>query len=100
MPWVLFRVPTAQRALLDAALKDDAVSRQSQKVRDAAALGGPAGETYVLVEGGPDGIRRAEELLAPIGQKLVGADSESLYARFRAEDDAASAGMGLFFTED
>ncbi len=100
MPWILFAVPSAQRAALDAALKDDLISRQSQKVRDASALGGPADTTYVLIEGGSDGIRRAEELLGPLGKRLTGAEGESLYERFKAEEEAASAGMGLFFTED
>lgn len=100
MAWILFSVPSAQRAALDAALKDDVLSRQSQKVRDAFAMGGPKETTYVLIEGGPDGLRRAEELLAPLGPRLGGADGESLYARFKAEEEAASAGMGLFFTEE
>lgn len=100
MPWTLFAVPSSQRTGVDAALKDDLVSRQSLKVRDAHALGGPADTTYVLVEGGADGVRRAEELLGPLGKKLSGADGEALYAKFKAEEEAASTGMGLFFTED
>lgn len=100
MAWTLFAVPSSQRAPLDAALKDDTVSRQSQTVRDASALGGPAGETYVLVEGSADGVRRAEELLGPLGKKLAGPDGEALYGRFKADEDAASSGMGLFFTEE
>ncbi len=100
VPWTIFAVPSSQRASAEAALKDDLVSRQSQKVRDASAMGGPAETIYVLVEGGADGIRRAEELLGPLGKKLSGADGESLYAKFKAEEEAASVGMGLFFTED
>jgi hypothetical protein len=99
MTWTLFSVPNTKRAELDAVLKDDQVSRQSQKVRDATAVGGPSGETYVLIEGAADAVHRAEELLAPIGQRLPAADAESLYRRFKEEDDSASAGMGLFFTE-
>ncbi len=100
MTWTLFSVPNTKRAELDAALKDDRVSRQSQKVRDAAAVGGPAGATYVLIEGAADAVHRAEELLAPIGTRLPAADAESLYRRFKDEDESASAGMGLFFTEE
>jgi len=100
MAWTLFSVPATKRAELDAALKDDRVSRQSQKVRDAAAMGGEAGTTYVLVEGAADAVHHAEELLGPIGTKLPSADAETLYRRFKDEDEAASAGMGLFFTEE
>jgi len=100
MAWTLFSVPNTKRTELDAALKDDRVSRQSQKVRDAAVIGGPAGATYVLIEGAGDAVHRAEELLAPIGTKLPPAEAEPLYRRFKDEDEAASAGMGLFFTEE
>ncbi len=99
MAWTIFSVPTAKRTELDAALRDDLLSRQSQKVRDAAALGGPADATYVLVEGAEEAIRRAVELLAPIGTRMAATEGETLYRRFKEEEDAASAGMGLFFTE-
>ena len=100
MAWVLYRVATAKKAELDAALQDDTVSRQSQKIRDAATAGGPPGELYVLIEGAEAAIRRADELLAPLGQKLPPAEADPLYRRFKDEDEAAAAGMGLFFTEE
>jgi hypothetical protein len=100
MAWTLFSVPTTKRAELDAVLKDDRVSRQSHKVRDAAAVGGPSGTTFVLIEGASDAVHRAEELLTPIGTRLPTAEAEDLYRRFKEEDDSASAGMGLFFTEE
>lgn len=97
MPWTLFSVPSAKKAELDKALADDVVSRQSQKVRAAAALGGPADRTYVLVEGSAEAVRRAEELLAPLGERPPTAEASQLYQKFKDEEDAASAGMGLFF---
>lgn len=99
MAWTLYEVPSEKRGELDTALKDDLVSRQSQKLREAAAVGGPAGRLYVLIEGSPEGVARAEAVLAPVGTKLPAADGERLHRRFKEEDDAASAGMGLFFTE-
>ncbi len=100
MAWTIVSVPTARRAELDAALKDDSVSRQSLTLRDASAMGGPADRTYVLVEGSAEGVRRAEELLAPLGTRLTGADGEGIYRRFKKDEESASAGMGLFFTEE
>ncbi len=100
MAWTIFTVPSAKRTEMDAALRDDLVSRQSQKVRAASALGGPADAVYVLVEGTPESIRRAEELLAAAGQRLVPPESERLLAKFKEEEEAASAGMGLFFTDE
>jgi hypothetical protein len=99
MAWTLFTVPSAKKAELDAALADDQVSRQSQKIRDAASLGGPSGSLYVLVEGSEEPIRRAEELLAKVGERMPAKDGSALYQRLKDEDESAAAGMGLFFTE-
>jgi hypothetical protein len=99
MAWVLYAVPTTKRGELDQALQDDQLSRQSQKLRDAAPLGGTAGELYVLLEGSAEALGRGDALVGPLGRKLGGAEAEALYRRLKDEDEAASAGMGLFFTE-
>jgi len=100
MAWTLFSIPGTKRAELDAALRDDLVSRQSQKVREASAMGGPSGTTYVLVEGSADAVERAAGLLAAIGTRLPPAEADPLYRKFKDEEESASAGMGLFFTEE
>jgi hypothetical protein len=99
MASTVYEVPATKRAELDEALRDDIVSRQSQKIRDAPSAGGPAGQLYVVVSGTPDAVARADTLLGPLGRKLPAADADALLKKFQDEDDAASAGMGLFFTE-
>jgi hypothetical protein len=99
MASTVYEVPAAKRTDLDAALRDDLVSRQSQKVRDAPSAGGPAGQLYVVVSGTDEAVVRADTLLAPLGRKLPPAEADALQRKFQDEDDAASAGMGLFFTE-
>jgi hypothetical protein len=99
MAWTLFEVPGEKRTELETVLKDDQLSRQSQKLRDAATAGGPAGRLYVLIEGSAEAIAHAEKLIGAVGTKLPPADGEALYRRLKDEEEAASAGMGLFFTE-
>lgn len=99
MPWTLHAVASAKKAEVEAALRDDVVSRQSHKVRDAASAGGPSGQLYVLVEGSPEGVARAETLLKPLSEPLPVPERDALYKRFKEEEEAASTGMGLFFTE-
>jgi hypothetical protein len=99
MALTIFEVPSARRTELETVLHDDILSRQSQKVRDAASIGGPAGQLYVVVSGADEAIARADTLLAPLGKKLSAAETEELHQKFQIEDDAASAGMGLFFSE-
>jgi len=100
MAYTIFSVPSAKRAELDEVLKEDRIARQSQKLRDAQVMGGPSGELYVLIEGAEDAVALAEERLAKIGVRPSPAERDKLRAQFQAEDEAASAGMGLFFTED
>ncbi|HTT16621.1 MAG TPA: hypothetical protein VMH49_04610 [Thermoplasmata archaeon] len=100
MAWAIFTVPSEHRSQLDAVLKDDLVSRQSQKVRDGPSVGAAAGTTVVLVEGSTESLQRAEGLLGSAGTKLAGEDAEKLYRRLKDEEESASAGMGLFFTEE
>jgi hypothetical protein len=99
MPWVLFDVPNDRRSKLDEVLRDDLIGRQSQKIRDAATLGGPSGHVYVQIEGSPEAVSRAEMMLKEIGSPLAPKEAEALRGRLQAEDEAASEGMGLFFTE-
>ena len=99
MAWTIFSIPTTHRAELDVALADYIVARQSRKLRDAPTFGGAAGELYVFIEGSPEGVARAEELFSKVGKKLPKADADVLERKLREEDEAASAGMGLFFTE-
>ena len=99
MAWTVFAVPSSKRTDLDAVLKDDLVSRQSETVREASAMGGPSDQVYVLIEGAAAAIARADELLGPLGTHLTGSEAETIYRRFKDEQEAASAGMGLFFTE-
>jgi hypothetical protein len=100
MVWTLFIVPSTKKGELDEILKDDHISRQSQKIRDAGSIGGKSGELYVLIEGLPDAVLRAEDFLSRVGTKLPAPDAEALYRRFKDEEESASAGMGLFFTEE
>lgn len=99
MAYTIFSVPNSKRSELDEVLKEDRIARQSQKLRDAQVMGGPSGELYVLIDGAADAITLAEERLAKIGTRPSAAERDKLKAQFEAEDEAASAGMGLFFTE-
>jgi hypothetical protein len=99
MAWALFVVPSSKKTELETALHEDQLSRQSQKVRDAASAGGPAGELYVLIEGPESAITHAKGLLEPLGKIPAPQDAKEIYQRLKDEEEAASAGMGLFFTE-
>ena len=93
----VFRVPPARASQAEVVWKDDVVSRQSITAREAKSLGMTGGDRYVLIEGSDAGIARAAELLKDIAKALAGAEAETVYRRFRAQDEEAASGMGLIF---
>jgi hypothetical protein len=99
MAWVIFEVPNDRRAKLDEVLRDDIIARQSHKLRDAATVGGRAGHLVVQIDGSAEAVAKAETMLKDIGTKLAPKDADAMHTRLQEEDEAASAGMGLFFTE-
>jgi len=99
MAWTIFQVPSDRRAKLDEVLRDEIIARQSHKLRDAATLGGPSGNLYVQIEGSAEAVTKAESMLRDLGTKLPPKEADALRARLQEEDEAASSGMGLFFTE-
>jgi hypothetical protein len=99
MAWIIFEVPNDRRSKLDEVLRDDVIARQSHKLRDAATAGGRSGHLLVQIEGSTEAVAKAETMLKDIGTRLPPKDAEAVRARFQEEDEAASSGMGLFFTE-
>ncbi len=93
----VFRVPPEKASQADVVWKDDVVSRQSITAREAKSLGMTGDDRYVLIEGSEAGIARATELLKDIAKALGGAEAETVYRRFRAQDEEAASGMGLIF---
>ncbi len=93
----VFRLPAAQLAALDLVYKDNLAGRQSITVREARTLGLGGEGNLVLVEGSEDGVARAEVLLKDRAATLAGAEAETAYKAFRAQDDEAASGMGFVF---
>ena len=46
-----------------------------------------------------EAVARAEGLLKPLAEPMEPAQREAIYRKFKDEEEAASSGMGLFFTE-
>jgi len=95
MAYAIYGVKKEFVSKIDTLLKDDIVSRQSIKVRDAAVLGIQKDVRYVLVEGSEEAIKRADELFKDIAEKECGAEAEKAYAAFKAEDENVASGMGF-----
>lgn len=94
---VVFKVPVENKGKADQLLKDDLVSRQSITIRDARALEIEGKETYVLIEGSEEALKKADELFKEVGKKLEGADAEKILSIVKEREAEADGGMGLLF---
>jgi hypothetical protein len=95
MAYQVYRVKSADRARLDAALGDDLLSRQSLRVLDARHFGQAGDAIYFFVEGSDAGVLRADALVLEFAERAP--DAESLYRMLKDEDDAAASGLGAIF---
>lgn len=93
----VFRLPAVQLAAMDLVYQDNLAGRQSITVREARTLGVGGEGNLVLIEGSEDGVARAEALLKDRAKTLAGAEAETAYKAFRAQDDEAASGMGFVF---
>ncbi len=93
----VYRIPVAKMSAMELVYKDNLAGRQSVTVRDAKTLGVGGEGSLVLIEGSDDGIARADTLLKDAATILSGAEAETAYRAFRAQDEDAASGMGFVF---
>lgn len=84
---------------IDGVVRDDIISRQSITTRDAKSLGIDGSHFYVKIEGTPEAIKRAEELVKEqdIGTRLPQKDAKDIDEKIKKEEESANEGMGMIF---
>jgi hypothetical protein len=97
MEYAIFSVEKQKIGRIDPTVKDDVISRQSIFVRDANALGLDEDTRYVIIEGNPEALKRAEELFSDFAKQLKGEDGQKIYQAFKVTEEDASSGMGMIF---
>lgn len=91
MPYQVFEANADCIAALE---KDDLTSRQSIVVKDGAVW--EIKGKVVIVEGSPEGVKKAEELVAAAGGK-VSPKAAEVKAAVDAEADDSAGGVGFIF---
>jgi len=76
---------------------DELVSRQSITLRDSQALGIDKEGYYLQVEGDESAVKKAEEILKDVAEKLDGKQAEEVNSAIENQDSSAAAGFGSLF---
>ncbi|HVL49102.1 MAG TPA: hypothetical protein VM889_11135 [Candidatus Thermoplasmatota archaeon] len=95
MPARVFEIRPKDRPLLEAALADDTLSRQSIVIRESKSVGVDRDTLAVLVEGSDAGILRAEGLILDFGRRMP--EQDAVIAHIKAEESDAADGVGFIF---
>jgi len=75
-------------------LKEDQISRQSITSREASTLGLSEKGHVLIIEGQDVVVRKATELLQPLGKTLPPDQEQSALARLREQEEDAAQGLG------
>ncbi|RLF56188.1 MAG: hypothetical protein DRN37_08430 [Thermoplasmata archaeon] len=97
MAYAIFELEKGKADVVEEIKKDDLISRQSIWTRDAASLGMEGEELFLKIEGDEQALKKAEELLKEKATLLEGDKKEEVNAKFVADDEKASEGMGFIF---
>jgi hypothetical protein len=91
----VFKVNARDRGLLDEALGDDRLSRQSLTLRDARHFGVPGDHLYLFVEASEEGALRADALLLAFAERAP--EGDVLYQMLKDEEERAASSLGSVF---
>jgi len=97
MSYAIFSVDNEKRNKIKEVISDDLISRQSITTRDAKAIKIEKEVQFVLIEGEDSALDRAKELFKDIGTLEEGQAAEDIYAKFKADEEGAAAGVGFLF---
>ena len=98
MSYVIYEVDKDNTGKINTLLKDDIVGRQTIITREATSLDIKSDVTYVKVEGSPEGLKRAEELVKDLGfKKLDDKHAKEINTKIEKQEDSAATGMGMIF---
>lgn len=99
MEYVIFEIEEGKESEAKMLEKDDLISRQTITIRNAKPLGLEGGSTYIKIEGSPEALQRAEEIVEDndLGEKLSDDKGKEIYDKIAEEEESASQGMGMIF---
>ncbi len=94
--YAVFEVESEKFDLIQDALSDELISRQTTSIRDGKSLGMKENYNYFMIEGSEEAIERAVELFKEEGVEKA-EDAEEVKKAIEKEDEAAAHGMGTVF---
>jgi hypothetical protein len=97
MEYQIIKLPKGSSAVLGKLVQDDLISRQTIAVRDTVALGLDGEDTIVMIEGSPEALDKAIEIVGDDGSLIEGSDKEEVFNKIKAAEDEVAAGLGLMF---
>jgi len=97
MDYIIIAIPRDKGAALGRLVQDDLVSRQTLNIREAKGLGIEKDETYVLIEGSEQALKRSIELVGEDGRLVEAPTKEEIKDLLKKAEDEVAEGLGMMF---
>lgn len=97
MDFEIIRLTKGSSAVIGKLVQDDLISRQTIVVRDTGSLGLEGDETIILIEGAPEALAKAKDILGESGSLLGGEEKDQVHHKIKEAEDSAAEGLGLMF---
>ncbi len=97
MEYQIIKLPKGSSAVLGKLVQDDLISRQTIAVRDTISLGLDGEDTIVMIEGSPEALKKAIEIVGDDGSLIEGRDKEEVFNKIKTAEDEVAEGLGLMF---
>ncbi len=93
----VYLLPSGRASILNDLRSDDLIGRQSLVTRDASVFGGKEGGIYLMIEGSPEAIKKAEGMFPDDLKPVPNEDAQKIQQKIKEEDEKADEGMGFLF---
>lgn len=97
MDYIIISLAKDKGAALGKLVQDDLVSRQTINIREAKGLGIEKDETYILIEGSEEALKKAQDLISGEGATLPSPEREMIRDLLRKAEEEVAEGLGLMF---
>lgn len=96
MSYLVFIIEKENKEHIGELLNNDFVSRQSITIKDAKALGIEKEQSFVIIEGSEENIKKTREIFGQKGIKESN-EKEEIYKKIKKEEEEAAEGFGAIF---
>ena len=97
MDSIIICIPRDKGALLGKLVNDDLISRQTIAVREASGIGKETDDTYIMIEGSDESLKKAKDIAGEDAALIEGNEKDEIRERIQKAEEQVAEGLGFMF---